>query len=889
MKLELNRVSLVVVGLSLPLAAASCKSKAPKADSAKPGEVTMNQPDGQPAGAIGVQDPNQQGGNATPDAEAQRAFEERVKEERLRQERDTFRVEDKLARAKRSLDAGSIQEAYDLVEDARRIQPANERVLALRDQIATLLGDRAGQIGASAQEFERMEQIRKQKTRVDLDQALSKARENLTLKEFDRALSEADHALDILQWSPYAGDWTDMGAQARELKAKILSERDAEKARMRAEQERSATAKMRQEESEAAQKRAERIAARITVARNAYISHDYRGARDVAEQVLREDSRNQRALEIRDEAIAAEEGRVDQEFIRQRRQVFIDLQREDEEARVLQSEGIKLPSREYWETISKLRDKRVNLDITEGESEDDKIVRATLKSKKTPPLKFDAETDIDKVAAYFKDVSGVPVLVRPQAREKASTSKFAVQLDHPISVESAINIVLAQSPELRLVVKNGAVIITTAEEAFGAPISIVHDVHDLLFGLTNFQGPRIMYLQIPGGKNRQGGVSTENPFGATLETTEEIQSTEIVQLIKDTIEPGSWEQTGVHIDEFQGQLVVTQSPEVQRKVQRFLTDLRRYTSSMVTIEARFVTISENFLQVIGVDWRGLPNQLDDVTNGLKDSSSAGFDNNGPGLPGNAGGTPSAGAFFDNGLDGSNIWRTEHLFDKPIGGKLTENGGLALQVTLLKGDQASMILKAVEKNFDVHEVNAQMLSVANNQRSYITVINQQSYIADYNVEVAQASFIAEPKIEILQSGVVLDVKPIINYNRKYITLELQPTVARIVQISDFTTTLGGLAGSVTFQLPQLAVQSAFTTAVVPDGGAVLIGGLKTLREVEARAEVPWLGRLPIIGFFFKKEGYDSETENLMVLIRATITDAREAMQKFETGIASSQPK
>ena len=113
------------------------------------------------------------------------------------------------------------------------------------------------------------------------------------------------------------------------------------------------------------------------------------------------------------------------------------------------------------------------------------------------------------------------------------------------------------------------------------------------------------------------------------------------------------------------------------------------------------------------------------------------------------------------------------------------------------------------------------------------------------------------------------------------------MAKVVAISDFTTTLGGLAGAVTFQLPELSVQSAFTTAVVPDGGAVLIGGLKNLREVEERATVPWLGDLPVIGFFFKKEGYDSENENLMILIRARITDVRERMRELDKQIAQSK--
>jgi hypothetical protein len=42
------------------------------------------------------------------------------------------------------------------------------------------------------------------------------------------------------------------------------------------------------------------------------------------------------------------------------------------------------------------------------------------------------------------------------------------------------------------------------------------------------------------------------------------------------------------------------------------------------------------------------------------------------------------------------------------------------------------------------------------RAHIAFVEQQSYIRDFDVEVAQASFIADPKIGVLQSGTVLDV-------------------------------------------------------------------------------------------------------------------------------------
>jgi hypothetical protein len=42
------------------------------------------------------------------------------------------------------------------------------------------------------------------------------------------------------------------------------------------------------------------------------------------------------------------------------------------------------------------------------------------------------------------------------------------------------------------------------------------------------------------------------------------------------------------------------------------------------------------------------------------------------------------------------------------------------------------------------------------RGHVAFLQQQAYIRDYDVEVAQAAFIADPKVDVLQSGSVLDV-------------------------------------------------------------------------------------------------------------------------------------
>lgn len=48
------------------------------------------------------------------------------------------------------------------------------------------------------------------------------------------------------------------------------------------------------------------------------------------------------------------------------------------------------------------------------------------------------------------------------------------------------------------------------------------------------------------------------------------------------------------------------------------------------------------------------------------------------------------------------------------------------------------------------------AVGRGQRANLSVIHQQAYVRDFNVEVASASFIADPQVDVLASGTVLDV-------------------------------------------------------------------------------------------------------------------------------------
>jgi hypothetical protein len=79
--------------------------------------------------------------------------------------------------------------------------------------------------------------------------------------------------------------------------------------------------------------------------------------------------------------------------------------------------------------------------------------------------------------------------------------------------------------------------------------------------------------------------------------------------------------------------------------------------------------------------------------------------------------------------------------------------------------------------------------------------------------------------------------------------------------------GGAAG--TLQLPVYSNLTVTTVVSVPDGGTVLLGGIKRLREGRNMAGVPILNKIPYISRLFKNSGVGRETESIMLMVTPRI--------------------
>jgi len=71
------------------------------------------------------------------------------------------------------------------------------------------------------------------------------------------------------------------------------------------------------------------------------------------------------------------------------------------------------------------------------------------------------------------------------------------------------------------------------------------------------------------------------------------------------------------------------------------------------------------------------------------------------------------------------------------------------------------------------------------------------------------------------------------------------------------------------VPPINTQSAKTIVLVRDGATAVIGGIYQSTEENARAQTPWLGNLPILGYLFRNRTLRTANQELMIFVTPRI--------------------
>jgi type II secretory pathway component GspD/PulD (secretin) len=520
---------------------------------------------------------------------------------------------------------------------------------------------------------------------------------------------------------------------------------------------------------------------------------------------------------------------------------------------------------------------------------------------------------------------------------------LSIKLDN-ISLKSGLKLLLDKA-KLTYVIEDDVLKVTTKEHARGKMKLVPYQVTDLVIPLGD-SGPGMQMdpsriqaqatqQQPPAGgaspvlgplsmvNGTQTGSAGGSPFASAgtggswdvKKTASATKEDQLITLIQNTVAPKSWAQMGGQgtIDYFPltMTLVINQTPDVQEQIADLLAALRRLQDAEVAVELRLISIAEGFFERIGVDFninivndKGTQKFQPEITSG--NFKPAGFINDFTPQRFLSGLTPAGTFTSDLGIPIKNS--SFGMAIPPFGGFPNApgaNGGIELGLAFLSDIQVFMFMEAAQGDQRTNVMQAPKLTLFNGQRSTLTVTDQQFFVTSASVVVVNGQPVFIPNNQVFAVGVTINITAVISADRRFVRLAfdgvnggitltnlssavvpLFPIVQLVPTVLDGNIQSSPVAFTQFFQQPVFNTVSVVTTVAVPDGGTVLMGGLKRLSEGRNEFGPPVLSKIPYLDRLFRNVGYGREVQNLMLMVtpRVIINEEEELRQ---TGVERPQ--
>jgi len=553
---------------------------------------------------------------------------------------------------------------------------------------------------------------------------------------------------------------------------------------------------------------------------------------------------------------------------------------------------------ENWPDIT-LKRKPISVGET-AESEENLEVYRKLRQK-IPQVTF-TNLKLWDAIKFLEDVSNCEITPRWKILESVGITKSTpvdVKLTNK-TLEKVLRTVLddvaGEGVNLDYVVDEGSIVVSTEDDLSGPRYrrTRVYDIRDLIVRIPNFEGPSISLTQAAnqaGNNNNAGGLwgtnnNANNNNESNFPTRAELVS-DILYMIRSTIEPESWRENGGTVGslrEFGGQIVVTHIPRVHRKLMNLLAQLREARALQINVEARFILVNSGFLDNIGIDLDFYFN-IGSTLARTPDAAGTAWDVDpltgarlvqpGPRLTQWQGGRASR--IWTNKLTPLPMQLGSYGFTQglstgvgaDIGGITSGLSALSIAGTFLDDIQVDFLVTATEAHAATRTLTAPRLTIFNGQRAYVVVGTQVAYVASLEPVIAENATATRPDIATVGTGTVLDVEGTVSADRRYVTMTIRPSVTVLNKIDKYA---WGATGFV--QLPDISTQAVECTVSVPDGGTILLGGQKVASEMEREMGVPILSRIPVLNRAFTNRAKIRDEETLLILVRPKIIIQKE---------------
>ncbi|WP_390620381.1 type II secretion system protein GspD [Stieleria varia] len=374
----------------------------------------------------------------------------------------------------------------------------------------------------------------------------------------------------------------------------------------------------------------------------------------------------------------------------------------------------------------------------------------------------------------------------------------------------------------------------------------------------------------------------------------------LMQLIQQTVVPDTWEALGgpstMAPYPQNLSLVISTTSDVHDQIQALLKSLRSLQNLQITIEVRFITLADTFFEQIGVDFDV---QFDDNVQQLPDDDSGprvtvGWDGS---LP-----TPDLDIRLNNATSG-----LLPPFVALDGGSVSSIG-----FAILSDIEAFFFLQAAQGDDRNNVMQAPKVTLFDGQFASISDVSQRPFVTSITPVVGDFAVAQQPVIVVLNEGTQLNVQGIVSDDKRFVRLTLVPFFSEIRDVDTFTfegtrsTTSGSrneedtngdgvidsndavdttneteVVTGTTVQLPTFAFTSVQTTVSVPDGGTILLGGIKRMSEGRTERGIPMLSKIPYVSRLFRNVAVGRDASSLMLMVTPRII-IQEEEEETQTG-------
>lgn len=778
-------------------------------------------------------------------------------------------IEQALRNARASMSARLFEDARNEAAFVLELDNDNAEAREILLRVNEILGDRDPGVGGRFDNLVLEQRIAAERERLLVRRELQQGDAHAEMRAFGRAIESYERALTVLRYSQFFQPNDPLVREAeKKLEAASTAKIEADKQEL--DRARAATGaeleRMSRERVIARELKVERL---LEDANRKFQEGAFASAIESIDQALLLDPTNPTAIALRDLADRARHNAT-MELNRERwRQEWNATISELQHSNVPQTQTVVFdPSR--WAEVAQRRPASYT-QPQELESPENRAIQRQL--EETVLEHSFASATVQDWASYYGTLTGVTFVISPDVAamdaETTTLNEFALSRR---SVADALRVIQTQTG-VAYRIRDGLVHLVSPENAIGVLYYERYNISELVQGIQGKPGPDLK-LRTPEDDAPLFPEVDEDPLPSV------VADDRLQDMLKQAVATDKWDGSPFTMNVQNGMLLVRADRDTHQAIERMLNDLRQHVGIQIDVESRFLRVDDSFLEDVGVDLRGLGNQAAQGLpgRGLENRPNVGFNDFGPSqqqnaaTPGIIGTGTEPGVFFNDGGDGDLMGRVENLYDRTLGGRnggLTNAGGLSLQYAYLDDVEVEVILRAVSKQERSEEIQAPRLLIYNNTRASMHFMRNISYIRDFEVEIAQAAAVANPVIGTVHDGIALDVRPVVDSDLKFITMELRPTVMQLsLPIPTFTTTLG-IGQPISIQLPQVTLQRVRTTVTIPDGGTMMLGGMRLVERQNLSSGVPILGDLPGLSFFFSRKGTSLQNRKILILIRAKI--------------------